>query len=286
MTLPRLRRVQWILRAALAFALLISMATNILHAENDPIAQGVAAWSPLALFVAIEVMMRVPIRSALRAGLRIVATASIAAIAAWTSYWHMVGVVARYEHGEVPYLLPISVDGLILVLSVSLFDVASQIREHLDAAPPTTPGAEVPTASLTVETAHSLETPLSTTVTATDTRRPNEAPGDEPPYTGADNEEDQDQEPHGEDGEDSTSAGDIEPDDRPDLAPDLAPLLPAARAARDELLDEGATVSRDALAQRLRRNGTAIRNNRVSELLTALKAETGSVNGSRPKASV
>ena len=92
MTLLRLRRVQWVLRAALVFALAISMAANVLHAEQDPIAQGVAAWSPVALFVAIEVMMRVPIRSRLRAGLRIAATAAIAGIAAWTSYWHMVGV--------------------------------------------------------------------------------------------------------------------------------------------------------------------------------------------------
>lgn len=59
-----------------------------------------------------------------------------------------------------------------------------------------------------------------------------------------------------------------------DLAPDLVPLLPAARAARDQLLREGVTISRDALAQRLRRDGNAIRNNRVSELLAALKFET------------
>jgi hypothetical protein len=72
-------------------------------------------------------------------------------------------------------------------------------------------------------------------------------------------------------------------DDNVDLAPDLVPLLPAARAARDELLSEGHTVSRDALAHRLRRNGTAIRNNRVSELLNALRREEATLNGARPK---
>ncbi|MER7273511.1 hypothetical protein ABT369_03545 [Dactylosporangium sp. NPDC000244] len=282
MTLARLRRMQWILRAALAFALLISMATNILHAEHDLIAQGVAGWSPLALFVAIEVMMRVPIRSMIRAGLRIVATASIAGIAAWTSYWHMVGVVGRYEHGEVPYLLPVSVDGLIVILSVSLFDVASQIREHLDAAPPIAPVAEAPTASPTVETVRHPQTPLSAVATAPDTRPTSEAaPDDAPAHAGPDDEDqDRDEDP----GEDETDTEDSEPEDRPDLASDLVPLLPAARAARDELLDEGMTVSRDALAQRLRRNGTAIRNTRVSELLAVMKAEALSTNGSRPKA--
>ncbi|WP_173071395.1 hypothetical protein [Phytohabitans houttuyneae] len=73
-----------------------------------------------------------------------------------------------------------------------------------------------------------------------------------------------------------------EPDQGAELDADLVPLLPAARAARDELAREGHTVSRDALAHRLRRNGHSIRNNRVSELLAALRQETRSANGSRP----
>ena len=41
---------------------------------------------------------------------------TIAGIAAWVSYWHMAGVAARYgETGASPYLLPLSVDGLIVV---------------------------------------------------------------------------------------------------------------------------------------------------------------------------
>lgn len=64
-----------------------------------------------------------------------------------------------------------------------------------------------------------------------------------------------------------------------DLASDLAPLLPAARVARDDLVHEGRTVSRDALAHRLRRDGHAIRNNRVSELLNALRREEATRNG-------
>jgi hypothetical protein len=63
----------------------------------------------------------------------------------------------------------------------------------------------------------------------------------------------------------------------------LVLLLPAARAARNELLAEGRTVSRDALAHRLRHNGTAIRNSRVSELLNALRREEAALNGARPK---
>jgi hypothetical protein len=85
----------------------------------------------------------------------------------------------------------------------------------------------------------------------------------------ADDPDDPDDEEHQDDGA----------DDGIDLAPDLVPLLPAARTARDELIREGRTVSRDALAHRLRRNGHAIRNNRVSELLNALRREERSLNG-------
>ncbi|MEV8515891.1 hypothetical protein [Dactylosporangium sp. NPDC051484] len=296
MTLPRLRRIQWVLRAALVFALVISMAANVLHAEHDPIAQGVAAWSPIALFVAIEVMMRVPIRSRLRAGLRIVATAAIAGIAAWTSYWHMVGVVGRYETGLVPYLLPVSVDGLIIVLSVSLFDVASQLRERLDTAPETitaaapvsTPPAEVEHETAIVPAGPAVTPAIPIAASLDDRIEPgNIEPDGDSEHAVARHDENMD--------EDADEGGDGEADPRPgtepdgngtDLAADLVPLLPAARAARDELLHEGSTVSRDALAARLRRNGTPIRNTRVSELLAALKAEHPAITGARQKAPV
>lgn len=89
---------------------------------------------------------------------------------------------------------------------------------------------------------------------------------------------------HDHDGEDDGPDDDVDDGeeidaDDGDLAPDLAPLLPAARAARDDLVREGRTVSRDALAHRLRRDGHAIRNNRVSELLNALRREEETRNG-------
>lgn len=90
-------------------------------------------------------------------------------------------------------------------------------------------------------------------------------------------------EPHAAPGPETDT--DDEPDDEDDgldLAPDLVPLLPAARAARDELTNNGRTVSRDALAFQLRRDGHAIRNDRVSELLKVLRREDTSVNGARP----
>ncbi|MGI5186132.1 DUF2637 domain-containing protein [Dactylosporangium sp. CA-152071] len=140
--LRQLHLIQWTLRGTLALALLVSMAANVLHAAPDPVARSIAAWSPLALYTAIEVMTRVPIRNRLLRTIRTVATvaiAVIAVIAAVTSYLHMVGVLERYgETWQVVYLLPISVDGLIAVLTLSLLDIAVQVRTITAEPPPPT----------------------------------------------------------------------------------------------------------------------------------------------------
>jgi hypothetical protein len=60
---------------------------------------------------------------------RIGAAAGIAGIAAWVSYWHMVAVASRYgETEDAAHLLPLSVDGLVVVASVSLVELADRIR--------------------------------------------------------------------------------------------------------------------------------------------------------------
>ncbi len=129
MSLPALRRVRWGVRATLTLGVAASVAANILHARPNPISQAIAAWPPLALLLTVEMISRVPMYRRVLAAARLGATAGIAGIAAWVSYWHMAGVAARY--GESPssaYLLPLSVDGLIIVGSVSLVELAGRIR--------------------------------------------------------------------------------------------------------------------------------------------------------------
>ncbi|MFF5293022.1 hypothetical protein [Paractinoplanes globisporus] len=61
------------------------------------------------------------------------------------------------------------------------------------------------------------------------------------------------------------------PDSWPDPAADLVALLPAARIACDQLLRQGRTISRDALARQMRSNGHTIRNSRVSDILAEFR---------------
>ena len=129
MPLSALRRVRWAVRATLTLGVAASVAANVLHALPNPISQAIAAWPPLALLLTVELISRVPMHRRLLAAARLGATAGIAAIAAWVSYWHMAGVAARYgESTSSAYLLPLSVDGLIVVGSVSLVELAGRIR--------------------------------------------------------------------------------------------------------------------------------------------------------------
>lgn len=122
-------RIRWGVRATLALGVIASTVANVLHAHDNPISQTIAAWPPLALLATIELISRVPVFTRWLAGVRFTATALIAGIAAWVSYWHMADVISRYgEIGASPYLIPLTVDGLVVVASVCLVELGSRIR--------------------------------------------------------------------------------------------------------------------------------------------------------------
>lgn len=129
MQLQQLRRVRWAVRATLVFGVAASVAANVLHALPNPISQTISAWPPLALLLTVELISRVPMHKWTLAFLRLAATAAIASIAAWVSYWHMASVASNYGESQTSaYLLPVSVDGLIVVASVCLVELAGRIR--------------------------------------------------------------------------------------------------------------------------------------------------------------
>jgi hypothetical protein len=283
MNLAQLRRFQWAVRATLAIGVAASVCANVLHARDNLIAQTIAAWPPLALLLTVELVSRVPVHRRGLAAARICATAAIAGIAAFVSYFHMAGVAARYgEAGLAPYLLPLSVDGLVMVASVSLVELAGRVRAaHADQA---ASGGQTGThlggqpATPTVSPARQFD---ATTITGT--FEPAESEPDEPAA-------DQPRSPSHNGHQPSQpltplAAPPVEPASIPapaDADPDLVALLPAARAARDELVRQGRSLTRDSLARHLRRDGHTIRTSRVSELLTLLKNDApAAANGHR-----
>jgi hypothetical protein len=133
MKLAQLKRLRWSVRMVLLLGVAASVAANILHANPNPISQTIAAWPSLAFLLTVELSSRIPMTRRLRAGLRIAATAVIAGIAGWISYWHMADVAARYgETSTSAHLLPFTVDGLIVVCSVSLVELAVKIASLIE----------------------------------------------------------------------------------------------------------------------------------------------------------
>jgi hypothetical protein len=145
--LGQLKMTRLAVRLTLLLGVAASVAANVLHALPNPISQAISAWPPLALLLTVELTSRIPIHKWQLAALRVLATIAIAGIAAWVSYWHMQGVAHRYgESASSSYLLPISVDGLIVVASVSLVELAGRIRavEEARLAAKTNPPAAAP----------------------------------------------------------------------------------------------------------------------------------------------
>lgn len=124
----RLGRVRLGARVALALGIGASLAANVAAAESTIAGRVIAAWPPVALLVTVELLSRVPVSGRLSA-LRVAAAAAIAGIAAWVSYWHMVDVaLSAGESVSSAHLLPFSVDGLVIVASVSLLEITARLQ--------------------------------------------------------------------------------------------------------------------------------------------------------------
>lgn len=287
--LGRLRRVQWAVRATLTLGVAASVCANVLHARDELISQAIAAWPPLALLLTVELVSRVPVHRRSLATVRILATAAIAGIAAYVSYWHMAAVAARYgENGVAPYLLPLSVDGLIVVASVSLVELAGRVRtargeHHYETvtAPANRGGTAAPASTGGTSATKSCD--------VVDNQMPeNHLPELQQTDPGPTAMQEAQTLPMP---ASSQSQSEPKPDqtndsDKSAVGADLVMLLPAARAAQETLRRQGRSLSRDALAAQLRADGYTIATGRVSALLSLLRTDTPAdrANGSRPVA--
>ncbi|MEZ5412058.1 MAG: DUF2637 domain-containing protein [Acidimicrobiales bacterium] len=112
-------------RAALALGLVASLAGNVIAAHPTALGRLVAAWPPLALLVAIELVTRIPTRGGTLSAVRLSSAGLLVVIAAWVSYWHLVELArAAGEGGIAAHILPLSVDGLVAVASVCLRELS------------------------------------------------------------------------------------------------------------------------------------------------------------------
>jgi hypothetical protein len=116
------------------FGFTVSAGGNVLHAQKTPIAIAISLLPPVILALAFELVSRIPMakeRHIMWKSTRIGATSGIALIMAWNSYFHQRDAFFRYTGGDVTasLTLPIAIDGLMIVGSVSLIELGVQIRD-------------------------------------------------------------------------------------------------------------------------------------------------------------
>ena len=135
----KLQHLKWLLwanRSMIAFGFLVSATFNVLHAEWNVFSVIIAVVSPTLLIYAFEIGSRIPIPSKpgwlrwIGIGIRIAATALIAGITAWISYFHQRDSFLRWGGDPTQAAwLPIAIDLFMIVGSVGVMEVTSQRRD-------------------------------------------------------------------------------------------------------------------------------------------------------------
>ena len=121
---PRSNAIPW---TAFLLGAGASIAANVAHAAErnaegtDIGAMLFAAWAPVALLLVAEMMVRGQRPRGLLSAVEWIGAFLVALAAAVVSYGHMRGLLLQYGESElVAVLLPLSVDGLVVVASVAL----------------------------------------------------------------------------------------------------------------------------------------------------------------------
>jgi hypothetical protein len=102
--------------AAFYTAAVATTAANVYASQHSPTGFLVGLWPPAAFFLSLELIERIPLKGR-QAYVRWGAVALLAVIAGWTSYWHLVHVVADAGTTDpvTLYGLPFTVDVLMAV---------------------------------------------------------------------------------------------------------------------------------------------------------------------------
>lgn len=159
-SMRQIKRLRWAVRIVLMLGVAASVAANVLHARPNPISQMISAWPSLAFLLTVELVSRIPVTHRLRAFIRLTATAVVAGIAGWVSYWHMASVVSRYgETADSAYLIPITIDGLIVVASICLVELAAKLDSMMTVTPAVAPLVEA--AQVVQQSAAAMPVPTS-----------------------------------------------------------------------------------------------------------------------------
>ena len=116
--------------AAFGHGALASVAANVVAAEPTAVGRIVSAWPAVALLLTVHLFQHAQRSFAVK-----LAVLSVAGVAAWISYWHMVTVATMAGEGIVSaHLLPVTVDAMMAVATVVLTTKPKPVRRRKPAA--------------------------------------------------------------------------------------------------------------------------------------------------------
>lgn len=98
--------------AAVAFYVpgVATIAANMYASTHTPIGLATGFWTPVALFLGLELLERVPMKG-WSGVLRKVGVGALAVVAAWVSYWHLVDIFALGGADAISaHAMPLTVD--------------------------------------------------------------------------------------------------------------------------------------------------------------------------------
>jgi hypothetical protein len=125
-------RLRWACRCIILAATLISIWSNVQNSEPTFSAIVIHVFPPLFVFGGFEIISRVPLRKEAHWIMRFarpLGALIITGISAWLSYWNQNEAFFRIVHDpDTAYLLPIAIDGFMLVASVTLIELNARIE--------------------------------------------------------------------------------------------------------------------------------------------------------------
>lgn len=128
-----LTHLKWACRSIIFFAIGVSVWGNALHAKPGFVPLFLSSLPPVLVYLGYEVISRVPVPKTapkLVKAARVFATIAISGIGAYLSYFHQRDAFFRYTGDmQSAMLLPGSIDGLMIIASVSLLLLNEYIRQ-------------------------------------------------------------------------------------------------------------------------------------------------------------
>lgn len=130
--LNKLNRVKLWCRILVVLTIGVSVWANVLHAQTTPASILISALPPLIVLGGFEIISRVPMREKAKWLVRFARPAAaigISGIGAYLSYRHQNDAFHRYADVDTARLLPIAIDGLMMIASISLIELSHHISD-------------------------------------------------------------------------------------------------------------------------------------------------------------